>query len=74
MRTQATVEALCRRLYHELGKDPAELVQIKPIDGGWENALSYEVTRNDKKQTRIFRRDLDDKNNEGIKACLRSFS
>lgn len=74
MRTQATVEALCRRRYHELGKDPAELVQIKPIDGSWENALSYEVTRSDKKQTRIFRRDLDDNNNESIKGCLRSFS
>lgn len=74
MRSQATVEALCRRLYHELGKDPAELVQIKPIDGGWDNALLYEVTRSDKKQTRIFRRDLDDDNNENIKDCLRSFS
>lgn len=74
MRTQATVEALCRRLYHELGKDPAELVQIKPIDGGWKDALSYEVTRSDKKQTRIFRQDLDYNNDESIKDCLRSFS
>lgn len=74
MRTEEMVEALFRRLYHELGKDPAELVQIKPIDGGWHNALSYEVTRGDRKQTRIYRRDLDYNNDENIKDCLRNFS
>lgn len=74
MRTQEVVEALFRRLYHELGKDPAELVQIKPIDGGWHDALSYEVTRSDRKQTRIYRRDLDYNNDDNIKDCLRNFS
>ena len=67
MRTQAQVGDLLRRLYQDLGKDPAELIQIRPVDGGWHNALSYEVTRGDKKQTRIYRCDLDDNNDEKIK-------
>lgn len=74
MRSQATVEALCRQLYEELGRDPAELVQIRPIDGGWADALSYEVTRSDRKQTRIWRRDLDYNDIESIKTCLSQFS
>lgn len=74
MRTQAQVEQLIRRLYQDLGKNPVDLIQIRPVDGGWDNALSYEVTRKDGKKTRVWRRDLDDNNNEGIKASLRQFS
>lgn len=73
MRTQAQVEDLLRRLYQDIGKDPAELIQIRPVDGGWHNALSYEVTRGDLKKTRIYRRDLDDDNDENIKAYLSTF-
>ncbi|OGP28834.1 MAG: hypothetical protein A2038_04195 [Deltaproteobacteria bacterium GWA2_57_13] len=74
MRTQAQVEQLFRSLYQDLGKNPADLIQVRPVDGGWDNALSYEVTRKDKKKTRVWRRDLDDNNNENIKASLRQFS
>ena len=74
MRTQAQVQQLFRRLYQELGRDPTELIQIKPVDGGWDDALSYEVTRQDNMRTRVWRRDLDDNNNTGIKACLSQFS
>ena len=73
MRTQSDVESTLRRLYQETGRDPSELVQIKPIDGGWDNALSYEITRSDKKRARIFRRDLDDQNDQKIAASLRRF-
>jgi hypothetical protein len=74
MRTQAQVEQLFRTLYQDLGRDPAELIQVKPVDGAWDNALSYEVTRKDKKKTSVWRRDLDDNNNENIKASLSHFS
>ena len=74
MRTQAEVEELFRRLYRDMGSEPAQLIQVKPMDGGSENALSYEVTRADKKKTRVYRRDLDDGNEEAIKAVLRSFA
>jgi hypothetical protein len=74
MRTQTQVEELIFRLYQELGNNPADLIQIKPIDGGWDNALSYEVTRKDEKRTKIYRRDLDDSNEPNIKDALRAFS
>ena len=73
MRTKHGVESLVQRLYQENGCDPSELVQIIPKDGGWHNALSYEVTRSDMKRARVYRRDLDDKNEQQIARSLRSF-
>ncbi|OQW66206.1 MAG: hypothetical protein BVN29_06960 [Nitrospira sp. ST-bin5] len=74
MRTQTQVEGLIKSLYRELGGHPADLIQIKPIDGGWDNALSYEVTRNDKTRTSIHRSDLDDRDNQSIMVSLQQFS
>lgn len=73
MRTQSEVEGLIRRLCQEIGFDPTDVIQIKPIDGGWENALSYNITRRDGKQTTIYRRDLDDRNELALKNALRGF-
>lgn len=73
MRTQADVEGLIRLLFQEIGADPSDLIQIRPFDGGWADALSYGVTRRDGKHTKIYRRDLDDGNEQGMKAALRSF-
>jgi len=44
------------------------------MDGDWSNALSYEITRTDRKHARIWRRDLDDNDMEGVKNCLRRFA
>ena len=73
MRTQSEVEGLIHRLYEETGRAAENLVQIKPIDGGWENALSYKITTKDGKQTTIYRRDLDDRNEQALKNALRGF-
>ncbi len=73
MRTQSEVEQLVRRLYKGLGSDSANLVQISPIDGSWENALSYDVKRKDGKKTKIYRRDLDDRNEQAIATALKDF-
>jgi hypothetical protein len=73
MRTQAQVEGLISRLYQRLGKDPADLIQIKPMDGQWHDALSYQVTRRDQTQTRIWRSDLDDGNEGNIIQSLKGF-
>ena len=73
MRTQSEVESVVRRAYQKTGGDASDLVQIKPIDGGWDNALSYEVTRSDGKHTRVYRSDLDDENEQWIADSLRSF-
>lgn len=74
MRTRDQVEELFRRLYRDLGKDPGDLIQIRPMDGGWDYALSYEITRSDGKRTRVYRRDLDCNDEGGIKNALRAFS
>lgn len=68
------IEKLFHRLYRDLEKDPADLVAIKPMDGTWGNALSYEVTRKDKKKTRVYRQDIDDRNEMSIKASLNAFA
>lgn len=74
MRTQRDVESTVRRLYQKMGRDPSELLQIKPIDGGWDNALSYEITRSDLKHARIYRCDLDDQNDRQVAKSLRRFT
>ena len=73
MRTQHEVESIVQRAYSTVGGDPSQIVQIKPIDGNWENALSYEVTRSDMKNARVYRRDLDDSNLQGIERSLQQF-
>ena len=52
----------------------AELIQVEPLDGGWNDAVSYEITQNDQKRTRIYRRDLDDGAYEAIRTCFEMFS
>jgi len=74
VRTRAQIEELIHRIYRDLGNDPADLVLIKPMDGSWEDALSYVVTRRDEKKTQVYRRDLDDRNENGIKASLNAFA
>lgn len=74
MRTRAQVEGLISRLYQQLGKDPADLLQVKPMDGQWHDALSYQVTRRDQTQARIWRSDLDDGNEGNIMKSLQGFS
>lgn len=73
MRTQSEVENLVRRLYKEIGSELSDLVQISPLDGEWENALSYSVARKDGKQTTIYRRHLDDRDELALKNALRGF-
>jgi hypothetical protein len=73
MQTQLDVESIVHRLYKKIGGNPLDLRLIKPIDGGWDNALSYEITRFDLKHTRVYRSDLDDQNEQKIETSLRNF-
>ncbi len=72
MQTQSEVESVVRDVYKSIAGDPSELV-IQPMDGTWDNALSYKVTRADGKRTWVYRSDLDDENREGIAESLRNF-
>ncbi len=73
MRTQTEVEQLLRDAYVRIGGNPADILQVVPNDGSWENALTYTVKRADGKQTRVFRKDLDDREDQKINATLRGF-
>ena len=73
MRTQSKVEQLVRRLYKQFGADSTDLIQVSPIDGTWDNALSYDVRREDGTTTKIYRRDLDDHNEQAITNALKDF-
>ena len=73
MKTENEIRALFAGVYRRIGKDPADLVQIKPMDGGWGTALSYEITRRDGFKTRVFRRDIDDANDTNVLAALNAF-
>jgi len=68
--TRARIEELIRRLYQEVGGRPADLIQIRPIDGGWENALSYDISHRDGRKIRIFRKALDDDNEQEVRNAL----
>ena len=74
MKTQDDIEGLFIGLYQELGGDPTDLIQIRPRDGGWGIALSYEVIRKDGKSTTINRHDLDDDNYQNMKQALKMYS
>ena len=71
MDAQSEITSLIKRLYHEIGGNPDDIAQIMPKDGGWSTALSYEVSKGDGKNIRVFRREIDDKENEKIKGVLR---
>jgi len=59
--------------YQQLGSDPAELVFIKPNDGVWGNALSYDIQRKDGAVARIYRKDIDDSATAHLLVALRQF-
>lgn len=71
MDAQLEITSLIQGLYHEIGGNPDDIIQIIPKDGGWDIALSYEVSNGDGKSIRVFRREIDDKKNEKIKGVLR---
>lgn len=73
MRTQTEIELLFHSLYKDLGQDITDIIQIKPRDGGWHDALSYEVTRRDGKRTTVSRKDIDDDNEQNVKIALTRF-
>ncbi len=63
-----------RLIEHLYGNDAQPLLRnIIPKDGTWETALSYLVVREDRKRVRVWRRDIDDNNNQAIRDALRQF-
>ena len=74
MMTHAQMLEFVRRLYADVGGDPATLVRVVPLYGGWYNALKFEVIRADNAKATIWRKDMDAKDHEAVRNCLRAFS
>ena len=74
MKTEREIRELLEKLYQGMGKDPNEIVRIAPLYGGWYNSLKYEVVRADNARTHIWRKDIDDANEDAIADALRSFA
>jgi hypothetical protein len=74
MKTEPEVYSLIQRLYADLGREPAEIVRVRPLYGGWYNALKYEVVRRDGTVTAIRRKDVDDSNCDAMADALKTFA
>ena len=73
MDDEQRIRRLIKHEYASLGNDAQPLANIIPKDGTWETALSYLVVREDGKRVRVWRRDIDDNNNQAIRDALRKF-
>jgi hypothetical protein len=74
MKTQTEVYSLIQRLYADSGGDSAQIVRVRPLYGGWYNALKYEVVRADGTVTAIRRKDVEDSNYDAMSAALKTFA
>ena len=72
MDDEQKIRRLIKHEYASLN-DAQPLANIIPKDGTWETALSYLVVREDGKRVRVWRRDIDDNNNQAIRDALRQF-
>jgi hypothetical protein len=74
MKTETEVYSLIQRLYADSGGDSAQIVRVRPLYGGWYNALKYEVVRADGTVTAIRRKDVEDSNYDAMAAALKTFA
>jgi hypothetical protein len=74
MKTEAQILELLSPIYRDLGRDPSELVMIKPSYGGWLNALRFSVLRADNAMTWVSRVDIDAENRHELMKALRAFA
>lgn len=61
-------------VYRDIGGNPSELVSVRPSQGGWLNALRFQVIRADSATTWLSRKDIDNLSRRGLTKALRAFS
>jgi hypothetical protein len=74
MKTETEVYSLIQRLYADSGGDSTQIVRVRPLYGGWYNALKYEVVRADGTVTAIRRKDVEDSNYDAMADALKTFA
>ena len=73
MKSEAEVLELVRAVYSDIGGSPNDLITVRPLHGGWLNALVFEVVRNDNNTIRVSRADIDQANRRSLTKTLRTF-
>lgn len=73
MKGEVEVLELVRAIYSDIGGSPNDLLTIRPLHGGWLNALMFEVVRNDGTTVRVARADIDRENRRSLTRALRTF-
>ena len=74
MKNEKEVNNLLQRLYGQIGGDPASITTVRPLYGGWHNALRYEVSRADGATTMIEREDILQSNEAALTDALKQFA
>lgn len=72
-KTRAEIDPIICTSYGAIGGDIREVAHIRPEDGGWDNARSYEVTLKDGRKALVARRYVDDENRVSVMDALRGF-
>ena len=73
MTSRAEIEKIICVSYGVIGCEIRDIAHIRPRDGDWENALSYEVTLKDGRKAFVLRKHLNDNNAQAIKDSLIGF-
>lgn len=73
MTKEQEIKDMSYSLYQQLDLDPTDLVCIKPKDGDWGYALSYDIVRKDGAVAKIYRKDIDVSATAQLLAALRQF-
>lgn len=73
MKTEREILEFIRALYARTGGNPGDIGRIRPLRGGWYNALKYQIERFDRSIAVISREDVDSGNEAAIVAAFDTF-
>ena len=72
-KSRAEIDNIICNSYGKIGCDIRDIAHVRPQDGDWENALSYEVNLKDGRKAFVLRTHMDDSNTQEIQNSLRGF-
>lgn len=72
MKSEREILDLIWAIYRDVGGAPADLAHVRPLYGGWLNALRYEVVRMDNATTLLWRVDIENVNRRPLTNALRA--
>jgi len=73
MKSELEILEMVGTIYRDIGGDPTELASVRPLWGGWFNALTFEVVRVDHSVTRLSRDDIESANRRRLTKAMKAF-